>query len=189
MAILRLNYACDLRYGVLVDIATKVWTGQQVDVSMGYLNTIWQGDANAMTLCAFGLLQTPAHVLNMTGPEIDLGSFLQTPLSTAPYNPAEELATYRQKYSVPVQRPWVEFWRPYYAPGIFPPANDFFGKTNLLFPHFYVYGDYRTGGGVNRNQAGNARSWAHRLNLDMNLGLTATERIHAFMGPLDNGTQ
>jgi hypothetical protein len=59
-----------LRYGVLVDIATKVWTGQPIDVSMGYLNTIWQGDANAMTLCAFGLLETPPHVLNMTGPEI-----------------------------------------------------------------------------------------------------------------------
>lgn len=70
MAILRLNYACDLRYGVLVDIATKVWNGQPVDVSMGYLNTIWQGDANAMTLCAFGLLQTPPHVLNMTGREV-----------------------------------------------------------------------------------------------------------------------
>ncbi len=70
MAILRLNYACDLRYGVLVDIASKVWQGQTVDVSMGYLNTIWQGDANAMTLCAFGLLKTPPHVINMTGPEI-----------------------------------------------------------------------------------------------------------------------
>lgn len=70
MAILRLNYACDLRYGVLVDIATKVWNNQPVDVSMGYLNTIWQGDANAMTLCAFGLVQSPPHVLNMTGPEV-----------------------------------------------------------------------------------------------------------------------
>lgn len=70
MAILRLNYACDLRYGVLVDIASKVSNGQPVDVSMGYLNTIWQGDANAMTLCAFGLLKSPPHVLNMTGPEV-----------------------------------------------------------------------------------------------------------------------
>ncbi len=116
-------------------------------------------------------------------------SFLPTPLSTAPYNPGDELATYRQKYAVPVQRPWVEFWRPFYTPGIYPPANDFFGKTNLLFPHFYVYGDYRTGVGVNRNQAGDTRSWAHRLNLDMDLGLTATERIHGFMGPLDKNNQ
>ncbi len=68
MAILRLNYACDLRYGVLVDKATKVWNGQPIDVSMGYLNTIWQGDANAMTLCAFSLLKTPPHVQQYDGP-------------------------------------------------------------------------------------------------------------------------
>ncbi len=54
-------------------------------------------------------------------------------------------------------------------------------------PHFWVYGDYRTGLAVNQNQAGAANSWAHRLNLDMDLQLTATERFHAFMGPLDRG--
>ncbi len=70
MAILRLNYACDLRYGVMVDIATRILADEPVDVSMGYFNTIWQGDANAMTLRAFDLLQSPPHVLNMTGPEI-----------------------------------------------------------------------------------------------------------------------
>ena len=69
MAILRLNYACDLRYGVLVDITSRISEGQPVDVSMGYFNTIWQGDANAMTLRAFDMLQSPPHVVNMTGPE------------------------------------------------------------------------------------------------------------------------
>ncbi|MCC6507866.1 MAG: NAD(P)-dependent oxidoreductase [Pirellulaceae bacterium] len=70
MAILRLNYACDLRYGVLVDIATRILNDEPVNVAMGYFNTIWQGDANAMTLRAFGLLKTPPHVINMTGPEV-----------------------------------------------------------------------------------------------------------------------
>ncbi len=70
MALLRLNYACDLRYGVAVDIATRLLAGQPIDLTMGYFNTIWQGDANAMALCAFGLLQTPPHVINMTGPEV-----------------------------------------------------------------------------------------------------------------------
>ncbi len=70
MAILRLNYACDLRYGVLVDIATKVWQGQPIDCRMGYFNTIWQGDANAMALRAFDFLTTPARAMNMTGPEV-----------------------------------------------------------------------------------------------------------------------
>ena len=68
-AILRLNYACELRYGVLVDLARKVWAGEMVDLSMGHLNTIWQGDANAMTLRAFDHVATPPRAINMTGPE------------------------------------------------------------------------------------------------------------------------
>ncbi|MDB5310968.1 MAG: nucleoside-diphosphate-sugar epimerase [Gemmataceae bacterium] len=70
VAIIRLNYACDLRYGVLVDLARKVFAGELVDVSMGYFNTIWQGDANAMTLRAFDNCSTPPRVFNVTGPEV-----------------------------------------------------------------------------------------------------------------------
>lgn len=69
MAFLRLNYACELRYGVLVDIARRVWTGEPIEVGMGYLNTIWQGDANAMALRAFDHLATPPWVVNVTGPD------------------------------------------------------------------------------------------------------------------------
>ena len=68
MAILRLNYAVEMRYGVLVDLARKVFANEPIDVSMGYLNAIWQGDANAMALQAFGHLATPPCVLNITGP-------------------------------------------------------------------------------------------------------------------------
>jgi nucleoside-diphosphate-sugar epimerase len=65
---IRLNYAVDLRYGVLMDIATRVRAGEPVDVTMGYLNCIWQGDANDMILRTF-LLETPPRALNLTGPE------------------------------------------------------------------------------------------------------------------------
>jgi len=70
VALVRLNYACDLRYGVLVDIAQQILAGQPVDVSMGAFNTIWQGDANATTLCALAHAASPAWVVNVTGPEI-----------------------------------------------------------------------------------------------------------------------
>lgn len=70
VALIRLNYACDLRYGVLVDIATKVWRGEPVDARMGWFNTIWQGDANALALLALEKCQSPAWIVNLTGPEL-----------------------------------------------------------------------------------------------------------------------
>jgi nucleoside-diphosphate-sugar epimerase len=67
--IYRLNYAIDLRYGVLLDIGEKVARGEPIDLSMGFANVIWQGDANSYCLRAFALCETPARVLNVTGPD------------------------------------------------------------------------------------------------------------------------
>ncbi len=113
------------------------------------------------------------------------GLFSPAPISSTPSDPASELSPYRGKSAVPVQRPWVELWRPLYTSGIYPPAKEWFGRYNPVMPHFMVYGDYRTGIGINRNAKGDTNNWAHRLNLDMDLEITATERLHAFMGPLD----
>ncbi len=66
-ALIRLNYACELRYGVLTDIARKVWAGEPVDISMGWFNTIWQADANAVTLAALAAVQSPPAAINITG--------------------------------------------------------------------------------------------------------------------------
>jgi nucleoside-diphosphate-sugar epimerase len=68
-AILRLNYSTEMRYGVLVDVASKVWAGEPIDLAMGHLNAIWQADANSMTLQVFDHLATPPCVLNLAGPE------------------------------------------------------------------------------------------------------------------------
>jgi dTDP-4-dehydrorhamnose reductase len=70
VSLVRLNYAVELRYGVLVDIARQVWERQPVSLAMGYANVIWQADANAQALAAFPLADSPPLVLNVTGPEI-----------------------------------------------------------------------------------------------------------------------
>lgn len=65
--IYRLNYAVDLRYGVLVDIARAVHAGEAVDLTVGHVNVLWQGDANSYALRAIELSDTPARILNVTG--------------------------------------------------------------------------------------------------------------------------
>jgi nucleoside-diphosphate-sugar epimerase len=70
MALLRLNYAVEMRYGVLVDLARQVLEGRPVDVAMGHVNVIWQADANAMALASFGRVSVPPFVLNIAGPEL-----------------------------------------------------------------------------------------------------------------------
>lgn len=66
----RLNYAIDLRYGVLWDVASKVWAGEPVDITTNYANVIWQGDCSNIVLQCFGLATSPANILNVTGPDI-----------------------------------------------------------------------------------------------------------------------
>ncbi|MBS1790410.1 MAG: NAD(P)-dependent oxidoreductase [Acidobacteria bacterium] len=66
----RLNYAVDLRYGVLVDIARKVFDGQPVDLTVSHFNVIWQGDANSYALRSLELCEAPPRILNVTGGEI-----------------------------------------------------------------------------------------------------------------------
>lgn len=70
VVLIRLNYAVELRYGVLVDIAQKVKNNLPVDLSMGYFNAIWQGDANNIVLRSLLNTESPAKILNITGEEI-----------------------------------------------------------------------------------------------------------------------
>jgi dTDP-4-dehydrorhamnose reductase len=88
MSFLRLNYAVEMRYGVLLDIAKRVYAGLEVPLSMGYLNAIWQGDATAMSLQALGRASSPPFVINIAGPELlsvrsiaeEFGALFQKPV-------------------------------------------------------------------------------------------------------------
>jgi len=69
LLLFRLCYAIDLRYGVLIDVAQKVANGQPVDVTMGFTQVIWQGDANARAIQCLAHTASPPMALNVTGPE------------------------------------------------------------------------------------------------------------------------
>lgn len=69
MALVRLNYAHEMRYGVMVDIAQQVMAGKPIDLTMGFFNAIWQGDSNVMTLRCFEQTASPPLIINLAGPE------------------------------------------------------------------------------------------------------------------------
>lgn len=69
VALIRLNYAVEMRYGVLVDLAQRVAAGETIDLAMGNFNCVWQADANAMSIRAFDHAASPPFILNVTGPE------------------------------------------------------------------------------------------------------------------------
>ena len=68
--IFRLNYALDLRYGVLTDIAQKIWQSKPINLTMGHVNVIWQGDANEFAIRSLLRCSYPAEILNVTGGKV-----------------------------------------------------------------------------------------------------------------------
>ena len=119
-----------------------------------------------------------------------LDDFSPTPVPVG-HDPVADHHVYAGKRDVPTQQPWIEWGRPFYGPGITPPPDPIgtaiFGRRNPAGGEFYLYGDLRTGIATGRNAAGRIDNAAARLNLDADWRLTATERFHAFVGPLDNG--
>ena len=95
IAIVRLNYAHDLRYGVLTDLAARIVRGDAIDLRMSCVNVIWQGDANAFAIAALARASTPEpYVVNVAGPHVlrtrELASALGTRLGIAPVFAGDE---------------------------------------------------------------------------------------------------
>lgn len=105
-----------------------------------------------------------------------------------PYSDEAQLKIYGGKFSVQTPRPLLELGRPIYINGPLSASGEALGAHNPTDNAFSVYGDWRTA--LASNQVGNNRvnQVATRLNLDIDYKFTSTERIHAFVGPLDNGT-
>ena len=102
-----------------------------------------------------------------------------------PYDVEAQLAIYGNKHAVPGPRPPLEWGYPMYQSGPVGNGITIFGDKNPARPQLLAYGDFRLGTGYNDNGKFDTANMAARLNLDLDLRLTATERIHAFLRPLD----
>jgi len=104
-----------------------------------------------------------------------------------PYDPYGELDAYEGKQCIPTQRPWIEWGRPFYDWGQFPPGSTIFGDSNLAASQFLVFGDFRTAVATNRNGGDSTNLIAARLNLELDWKITSTERFHTSFQPMNKG--
>jgi nucleoside-diphosphate-sugar epimerase len=97
VTLIRLNYANELRYGILVDLTLKILHGDPIDVTMGSVNLIWQGDANNYIIRALAIAQSPPAILNVTGPQTlhvrDLASRIGKEIGKEPHFVSQEAET------------------------------------------------------------------------------------------------
>ena len=117
--------------------------------------------------------------------EGDFGPLAETP--DCGYDSQLESVPYFGKSPVRTERPWIELGRGQYLNGPIPVSQTWFGRKNPLSPRFLAFGDFRAGVAFNDNGAVDQFVNAYRLNLNLDLQITATERIQAFIGPLDRG--
>jgi len=134
--------------------------------------------------------QAPPEMDPLAKPaEYELEGFKPDPTYTDPYDPEEQLVVYGGKTAIDEPRPVIEWGYPMYSEGPFGPGVDIIGRKNLVRPQFLVYGDWRTVAAANDNGAVENSQLATQMNLDFDLNLTGTERIHMFVKPLDDGVE
>lgn len=117
----------------------------------------------------------------------DTGLFKPDPEYTVTYDPEAQIEIYGGKSPVDNARPPIEIGRGLYDPGVIGDGIQIFGPKNKLFPAFSVFGDLRAGIAFNDNGDREATVIGTRANLNFNLELTGTERIHMFWQPVSGG--
>ncbi|WP_409560746.1 hypothetical protein [Hyphomicrobium sp. MC8b] len=115
------------------------------------------------------------------------GAFRPDPQYNKKYDAKGQADIYGGKTAVEPPRPLLEIGREQYTSGIYDESNTLFGKLNPLLPGLSVYGDWRTAIAYNKNNGKDIAQVATRLNLDVDFKITATERIHAFFTPFQDG--
>lgn len=105
----------------------------------------------------------------------------------ASYNPEGQVDIYGAKSAVEPPRPLLELGRQQYTSGMYDESSTLLGEKNPLLPGLSIYGDWRTAVAYNNNNGKDVAQIATRLNLDVDLKLTGTERIHAFFTPIQKG--
>jgi len=113
--------------------------------------------------------------------------FRPDPQYEADYNVDGQLDIYGGKSAVEPPRPLLELGRQQYTSGEYEPSSTVLGELNPLLPGLSIYGDWRTAVAFNRNNGKEIAQIATRLNLDVDFKITATERIHAFFTPIQQG--
>ncbi len=136
--------------------------------------------------------EEPGFSAGVTRTEHDAGLFRPDPAAAGtPYDPAAQEEIYGGKHLNPTARPLLEWGRDLYDRGTYPPSPRWFGEKNPAAPHLLVYGDWRTAVAYRDDGVADADGTTHqstvatRLNLDFDLKLTATERLHVFVRPFD----
>lgn len=159
--------------------------------------TTLQGAVGALfgiVLAGFAFAEEDNHT-DQTPPEIPAGSefgeFDSSVFKSDPvyheegYDPEAQIEIYGGKTAIDAPRPLLELGTPFYSEGPLFDDYTFLGERNLARPNLRIYGDLRTAVAYNDNGDTEVGLVATRLNLDIDLGITATERFHAFFRPLD----
>jgi hypothetical protein len=113
-------------------------------------------------------------------------AFRPDPQYDAKYNSQGQMDIYGAKSAVEPPRPPIELGRQQYTSGLYDESSTLLGKLNPLLPGLAVYGDWRTAVAYNNNNGIDIAQIATRLNIDVDLKITATERIHAFFTPIQD---